>query len=293
MAITWNWINTVPFNNSVNPTGLSQSASSSIGDTLSGLVKYGQNKLAKEQRQQDIARIESLTQAYNNYANAIKNQQRPANTNPYSPIGLANQSVNTHVSNTAITPKNGLSAVPAQTSTTKVPPVVNPSGRIYTGMPDAKTIAKAKQWIPMMQEVSKQTGMPLANMMGIVQAESDFNPNVTSHTGVKGIMQTTRDVMKEMGYDPNLRTDPKMSLLASSRYIMEKGMPYNKNNWLNTYYWYNGGYHGVDGITTGNWKSWTGNATKQREIKQYGPKVERFTALWDNLIKNNPSLLGL
>ncbi len=51
----------------------------------------------------------------------------------------------------------------------------------------------------------------------MIYQESHFNPRAQSHTGVRGIMQVTRETARQMGV--NNRLDPHQSIMAGVRYL--------------------------------------------------------------------------
>jgi len=67
------------------------------------------------------------------------------------------------------------------------------------------------------QETAKQYGFDWRLIVAMIYQESHFNPNATSYTGVRGLMQMTLDTAREMGIESRL--DPEQSILGGVKYL--------------------------------------------------------------------------
>ena len=253
-----------------------ESGLSSIGD---GLRAFASKLEQQEERAQGLARMQAMTNAYNNYADAIREVSNSLQTPP-QPTG------------------NGLvgKTMPNETpSPVTAPTASNPTypQRIYTGLPDAQTIERAKQFLPMFQRASQATGIPVPQLMAFAQTESNFNPRAVSHTGVRGIMQVTEPNYREVGMVPGDRFDPEQSIMAGAKWIQKYlNSKHIDGDWDKMYTFYNGGYHGLSGIYDNDWKSFANNPAKQKEVRNYAPKMQKNVALWTNWLNQNPQLLA-
>lgn len=80
--------------------------------------------------------------------------------------------------------------------------------RLDTRLPKYKDIIK---------KVAEKFGFDWRLIAAMIYQESHFNPNATSHTGVKGMMQLTQNTAKEMGVKD--RRDPEQSIKGGVKYL--------------------------------------------------------------------------
>ena len=78
----------------------------------------------------------------------------------------------------------------------------------YTGSVDTSDgmLQKAAPYMSIIEEASSVYGVPVNVLMGVIKAESDFNPQCVSSAGAKGLMQIMPENAREFGvtdvYDP-------------------------------------------------------------------------------------------
>ena len=69
----------------------------------------------------------------------------------------------------------------------------------------------------MIKKEAKKFGFDWRLISAVIYQESHFDPQATSYTGVRGLMQVTRDTAKEMGISNRL--NPKQSIHAGVKYL--------------------------------------------------------------------------
>ena len=238
----WNYIEAKPVAIPASAK-TSSNALGNIGKRLSQLSDLAQ---AQEQRQLQEGLLQSIQARAND---------TPINT---SPTGMVNQRT---------------------TSTYSTQPTDTP--RLQQGNGLAKVSSKgAEEFMPMFQEAAKAHNVPVNVLLAVAQAESGFNPNAVSSTGVKGLMQVTQDTYNGLGFTGD-RANPANSINAGAKLLSQLYGKYG--NWDDAFYAYNGGHHGVTGVRQGNWGSWANNQGKQREITNYAPKVNSYLQAWNKL----------
>jgi membrane-bound lytic murein transglycosylase F len=80
--------------------------------------------------------------------------------------------------------------------------------RLKTRLPKYKGI---------IQKAAKKYGFDWRLITSVIYQESHFDPEAQSHTGVKGMMQLTRDTAMEMGIRD--RRDPEQSIMGGVKYL--------------------------------------------------------------------------
>lgn len=108
-----------------------------------------------------------------------------------------------------------------------VKPGKMPSGDGVVQKPTQKTkvSGKAATYWPMVRTLSKEEGVDPALVMGIIFAESGFNPRAVSRAGAQGLMQLMPSVQKQFGvidvFDPeqNIRAGIKTFKTIKDKYI--------------------------------------------------------------------------
>ena len=73
------------------------------------------------------------------------------------------------------------------------------------------------EYTEVIQKAAKKYGFDWRLIGAMVYQESHFNPDAISFTGVKGIMQLTKDTAKELGVGD--RTDPVQSIMGGVKYL--------------------------------------------------------------------------
>ncbi len=73
------------------------------------------------------------------------------------------------------------------------------------------------KYLDLIQKVASDEGIDWQLLAAISYQESHWNPNATSHTGVRGMMMLTLVTMHELGFDSRL--DPEQSLRGGTRYF--------------------------------------------------------------------------
>ncbi len=73
------------------------------------------------------------------------------------------------------------------------------------------------EFLPAIREASAEAGFDWRLISAVIYQESHLNPNARSHTGVRGLMQVTRETAAEMGIDNRL--DPSQSIRAGVGYL--------------------------------------------------------------------------
>jgi membrane-bound lytic murein transglycosylase F len=73
------------------------------------------------------------------------------------------------------------------------------------------------EFLPAIQEASADAGFDWRLISAVIYQESHLNPRAQSHTGVRGLMQVTRETAAEMGIDNRL--DPDQSIRAGVGYL--------------------------------------------------------------------------
>lgn len=89
-------------------------------------------------------------------------------------------------------------------------------------------------------------GLPRNILVGLIGAESNFNPNAVSPVGARGLAQFMPSTAKEYGIDP---LDPYQSIDAAGKYLASS---YKKfNNWEDSLRSYNMGVGGLQKVKAG------------------------------------------
>lgn len=136
----------------------------------------------------------------------------------------------------------------------------------------------AKPYMDIVRNASKAYDVPEDVILAVMQTESGFKPDAQSPTGVKGLMQVTQNTYKGLGFSGD-RSDPTNSINAGTKLLSQLYKQYG--NWEDAFTAYNGGGHGVTGVRSGDWGTWSNNPSKQREISQYASRVNNYRTAWN------------
>ena len=81
------------------------------------------------------------------------------------------------------------------------PELISSYGASYTAAVDTSDgmIEKAAPYMDIINEASQTYGIPVNVIMGVIKAESDFNPQCVSSAGAKGLMQIMPENAQEFG----------------------------------------------------------------------------------------------
>ena len=92
-----------------------------------------------------------------------------------------------------------------------------------------------EEYAPIIEQVSRDTGIPAAIIAAKIKTESNFNPNATGSAGEEGVNQILRSTAQKPGFglDPetgNLR-DPQVSIPFGARYLKARGEAAGVRDW--------------------------------------------------------------
>lgn len=73
----------------------------------------------------------------------------------------------------------------------------------------------------LINNASARYGIPADLIASVIKTESSGNPNAESGTGPVGLMQVSRAVAKDYGYDPQDRYDPAKNIEMGTRYLAD------------------------------------------------------------------------
>lgn len=73
----------------------------------------------------------------------------------------------------------------------------------------------------LINNASARYGIPAELIASVIKTESSGNPNAESGTGPVGLMQVSRAVAKDYGYDPQDRYDPAKNIEMGARYLAD------------------------------------------------------------------------
>ena len=147
---------------------------------------------------------------------------------------------------------------------------------------DLKTFHKRlKTRLPLYKEIIMEEaavyGFDWRLMAAVIYQESHFNPNATSFTNVKGLMQVTQATAREMGIKN--RRNPRQSIKAGIKYLdrMYQRFEYIQDNYQRMLFAlasYNVGYgHVLDAIKIAEKKGW--DAQDWQGLKQALPLLSK------------------
>lgn len=111
------------------------------------------------------------------------------------------------------TPDQGIGVSTLEVTSARTGSMISPvaawssqvNGAFWTGAVDSsdRAVEKAEPYMSIVSEASAAFGVPMNVILGVIRAESDFNPNCVSYAGAKGLMQIMPANEKDYGV-----TDP-------------------------------------------------------------------------------------
>lgn len=80
---------------------------------------------------------------------------------------------------------------------------------------------------PLVQQAAKKYGIPANLIHAVIQRESSGIPDAASGTGPLGLMQVSKTLARQYGYDPKDRLDPSKNIDMGARYIADNLKAFN------------------------------------------------------------------
>lgn len=80
---------------------------------------------------------------------------------------------------------------------------------------------------PLVISASKKYGIPAGLISAVIQRESSGRPRAESGTGPVGLMQVSKTLAKQYGYDPKDRYDPAKNIDMGARYLKDNLKAFN------------------------------------------------------------------
>lgn len=150
-------------------------------------------------------------------------------------------------------------------------------------MPTLQEIKKRQQYITKANQTEEKYGLPKNLLVGVMGAESNFNPNAVSPVGAKGLMQFMKATAQEYGINP---LNPSESIDAAGKYLASS---YKKfGNWEDSLRSYNMGVGGLQKVKAGKMKmpketqDYVGRVYKNAGIKYEEPSYTNSVAPYMN-----------
>jgi hypothetical protein len=113
-------------------------------------------------------------------------------------------------------------------------------------MPTLQEIKKRREYIAKANQTEEKYGLPKNILVGVMGAESNFNPNAVSPVGAKGLMQFMKATAQEYGINP---LNPSEAIDAAGKYLASS---YKKfNSWEDALRSYNMGVGGLQQVKAG------------------------------------------
>lgn len=84
-----------------------------------------------------------------------------------------------------------------------------------------------KELSPMVQQAAQKYGIPADLIHAVIQRESSGRPAAASGTGPVGLMQVSKTLARQYGYDPKDRLDPSKNIDMGARYIADNLKAFN------------------------------------------------------------------
>ncbi|MGH2531081.1 MAG: lytic transglycosylase domain-containing protein [Thermomicrobiales bacterium] len=118
-------------------------------------------------------------------------------------------------------PFDNPAAQPEPTATPTVPPTPSPEPT-PTGPP--RLDHPVLRWLPEILNASASTGVAPELIAGVMQVESQGNPNIISPVGARGLMQVMPFNLVAMGFPEGSWHDPASNILAGAIYLAGNGV---------------------------------------------------------------------
>ena len=140
------------------------------------------------------------------------------------------------------------------------------------GYSNTYALEKAAPYMDIIQNVSEKYGMPENLIIGIIQAESDFDNNSVSYAGAQGLMQLMPETAAEVGVTDAF--DPAQNIDGAVHYITKLLDKYNGDVKLSLAA-YNTGPGKIDrrGVTSSNSAEYL---TVPQSIRDYVDRVLKY-----------------
>jgi membrane-bound lytic murein transglycosylase F len=89
----------------------------------------------------------------------------------------------------------------------------------------ARTQKRLPRYLPYFREAAVRTGLDWRYLAALSYQESQWDPEATSYTGVRGLMMLTADTANQLGISDRL--DPKQAIFGGARYLsmLQKRLP--------------------------------------------------------------------
>ena len=125
-------------------------------------------------------------------------------------------------------------------------------------------------------ETAQKFSIPEGIFLGLIGAESAWNPQAVSRAGAVGLTQVLPSTAAAMGYNPAaLASDPEMQLEAGARYLREMYDRFCR--WDEALAAYNAGPHNVEKFQ---------GIPPFAETQQYVTKILEYAKIYEQLKKN-------
>ncbi|MGH2559522.1 MAG: lytic transglycosylase domain-containing protein [Thermomicrobiales bacterium] len=118
-------------------------------------------------------------------------------------------------------PFDNPAAQPEPTATPTAPPTPTPEPT-PTGPP--RLDHPVLRWLPEILNASASTGVAPELIAGVMQVESQGNPNIISPAGARGLMQVMPSNLLAMGFGEGSWHDPASNILAGALYLAGNGV---------------------------------------------------------------------
>lgn len=140
-----------------------------------------------------------------------------------------------------------------------------------------------QKYIDAAHAAEQKYGLPRNLLVGVMGAESNFNPNATSPVGAKGLMQFMPTTAKQYGIDP---LNPDQSIDAAGKYLASSYKQFG--NWDDSLRSYNMGVGGLKQVKAGKkslpkeTREYTGRVYAKAGIKYDEPSYANSVAPYSN-----------
>ena len=114
---------------------------------------------------------------------------------------------------------------------------VGPAGGAPAAMPGGATPAVAPaDLMPLIEEASRETGIPVPILVAQIRQESNFNPAARGRAGEIGLAQIMPATARQPGFgvqpvDPARLSDPRENIMFGARYLAGRGRAAGVTDW--------------------------------------------------------------